>query len=97
MLLEIKDLFVNAGEKEILKGINLNINKVINMQYKQRLASNHSKSKSPHMLTLILIIVLPINAKALYKVTHITTHSFGNIYNSQYRVTNETKNRVTKK
>lgn len=27
MLLEIKDLFVNAGEKEILKGINLNINK----------------------------------------------------------------------
>ncbi len=27
MLLEIKDLFVNAGEKEILKGINLKINK----------------------------------------------------------------------
>ena len=26
-LLEIKDLYVNAGEKEILKGINLNINK----------------------------------------------------------------------
>lgn len=26
MLLEIKDLFVNAGEKEILKGINLKIN-----------------------------------------------------------------------
>ena len=26
-LLEIKDLFVNAGDKEILKGINLNINK----------------------------------------------------------------------
>jgi len=26
-LLEIKDLYVNAGEKEILKGINLKINK----------------------------------------------------------------------
>lgn len=26
-LLEIKDLYVNAEEKEILKGINLNINK----------------------------------------------------------------------
>ena len=26
-LLEIKDLYVNAGEKEILKGINLNLNK----------------------------------------------------------------------
>ena len=26
-LLEIKDLHVNAGEKEILKGINLKINK----------------------------------------------------------------------
>ena len=29
MLLEIKDLFVNAGEKEILKGINLKINKLL--------------------------------------------------------------------
>ena len=26
-LLEINDLYVNAGEKEILKGINLKINK----------------------------------------------------------------------
>ena len=26
-LLEIKDLYVNAGEKEILKGLNLKINK----------------------------------------------------------------------
>ena len=26
-LLEIKDLYVNAGEKEILKGLNLNIKK----------------------------------------------------------------------
>lgn len=26
-LLEIKDLFVTAGEKEILKGINLTVNK----------------------------------------------------------------------
>ena len=26
-LLEIKDLYVNAEEKEILKGLNLNINK----------------------------------------------------------------------
>ena len=26
-LLEIKDLYVNAEEKEILKGINLNVNK----------------------------------------------------------------------
>ena len=32
-LLEIKDLHVNAGEKEILKGINLKINKSIDNNY----------------------------------------------------------------
>ena len=36
-LLEIKDLYVNAEDKEILKGINLNINQMVLEKQQQQM------------------------------------------------------------